>query len=109
MKRGRLAMLRPRVGLAQLGTARVLTVSGTQRLRGRELRKIKQLVAKRSGGWCECSECRHGSPLPAEEFDHVVPLWEGGGDGIDNFQHLARACHLRKSAEENRRRLGLDG
>jgi 5-methylcytosine-specific restriction protein A len=86
----------------------MLTVSGTQRLRGKEMTKLKRAVAKRSGGYCECLACSQGSRLPAEEFDHIVPLWDGGGDGLDNLQHLNRECHARKTAEENRRRLGLD-
>jgi 5-methylcytosine-specific restriction protein A len=106
--RSRLPMLGSRVGKTSLGMVRVLSVSGDQRVRGAELSKIKRLVRKRSGGWCECTQCRQSTPLPAAEFDHVVPLWEGGGDGIDNFQHLSRDCHLRKSATEHRRRLGID-
>jgi 5-methylcytosine-specific restriction protein A len=108
-KAPRLVMLGPRVARASLATARVLTVSGTQRLRGHALAKLKRQVAKRSGGLCECADCRHsGAPLPAEEFDHDTPLWDGGGDGIDNLRHLNGDCHKRKTDRENRRRLGLD-
>lgn len=105
----RLRMLGPSVATTKLGTARTLTVSGSQRVRGAELRRLQRLVAKRSRGLCECADCqRSGFPLPAAEFDHIVPLWEGGGDGLDNLQHLSVDCHKCKSAAEHRRRLGLD-
>lgn len=107
-RRGRLSMFRPGPPRARLGTANVL-LSGAGRDRGLRLAKIRAVVARRSGGWCECDECRiTGDRLPADEFDHVVPLWEGGADTIDNFQHLNATCHAKKTARENRRRLGLD-
>jgi 5-methylcytosine-specific restriction protein A len=71
--------------------------------------RLKAQVRKRSGGLCECAQCqRLGQRLPADEYDHTVPLWEGGGDGLDNLRHLNRDCHLRKTREDERRRLGLD-
>src|SRR6187399_109258 len=105
----RLTMLSPRVGTARLSRVRSLTVSGSQRLRGGEIRKLKRMVAKRSGGQCECARCQaNGSRLPAQEFDHIIPLWEGGGDSLDNLAHLNRDCHARKTRADERRRLGLD-
>lgn len=71
-------------------------------------RAIKRAVRKRSRGWCECTACRRsGAPLPAAEFDHVIPLWEGGTNDLGNWQHLAIDCHKAKSAAETRRRLGI--
>jgi 5-methylcytosine-specific restriction protein A len=102
-------MLGARVPLASIASVRTLTVSGSQRLRGGDMRRLKRMVAKRSGGLCECGECqRLGRRLPADEFDHIVPLWEGGGDSLDNLWHLNRACHAKKTAAELKRRLGLD-
>jgi 5-methylcytosine-specific restriction enzyme A len=105
----RVTMLRPPVALAKLSAVRTLTVGGSQRLRGREMSRLKAQVRRRSGGYCECSQCaRLGQRLPADEFDHIVPLWEGGGDGLDNLAHLNRDCHKRKTRADERRRLGLD-
>ncbi len=38
------------------------------------------------------------------EADHIVPLKDGGGFGLDNLQTLCRACHRKKTARENRER-----
>jgi 5-methylcytosine-specific restriction protein A len=104
----RLSMIRPTVRTVSLAAVRPLTVSGSQRLRGREMARLKGQVRRRSGGLCECSDCAHlGQRLPADEFDHIVPLWEGGGDGLDNLAHLNRDCHARKTRADERRRLGL--
>jgi 5-methylcytosine-specific restriction endonuclease McrA len=101
-------MLPGRVPAMRLGKVTVLTGSSL-RLRGHELASIKRKVARRSRGLCECTSCQQsGHPLPAQEYDHRVPLWEGGGNGLDNWQHLNARCHARKTAAEHRRRLGLD-
>lgn len=74
-----------------------------------EHRAIKRAVAKRSRGWCECTQCQQSrAPLPAQEFDHRIPLWEGGTNDLGNWQHLNAECHKHKSKAEERRRLGLD-
>lgn len=105
----RLTMLAPRAPLARLARVPSLTVSGSQRLRGGEMRKLKRQVARRSGGQCECAECQaNGSRLPAQEYDHIIPLWEGGGDSLDNLAHLNADCHKRKTRADERRRLGLE-
>jgi 5-methylcytosine-specific restriction endonuclease McrA len=107
-KRQRLAMLGGRVATASIASAPVLTTRW-QRPTSAELAAIRRQIVRRSGGWCECTPCRQsGHPLPAEEFDHLIPLWEGGGNGLENWQHLNRQCHLTKSATEARRRLGID-
>jgi 5-methylcytosine-specific restriction protein A len=105
----RLTMLGPRMRIAQLGRVRVLTTGADQRIRGYELGAIKRKIARRSRGWCECALCRHSEhPLPAQEYDHIVPLWEGGGNEFANWQHLNGDCHKRKTAAEARRRLGIE-
>ena len=34
------------------------------------------------------------------EADHLVALWTGGKDALDNMQTLCRRCHLAKSVGE---------
>jgi 5-methylcytosine-specific restriction enzyme A len=106
----RLATLGSRVGTVSL--ARVPGMTTASRRVGNnsaEHRAIKRAVAKRSRGWCECVACQQsGHPLPAQEFDHATPLWDGGNNDLGNWQHLNRECHKRKSAAEARRRLGID-
>jgi 5-methylcytosine-specific restriction protein A len=36
--------------------------------------------------------------------DHIVPLWEGGPDCVENTQALCVECHNAKTADEARRR-----
>ena len=39
--------------------------------------------------------------LPATfEVDHVVPLWQGGADAVDNCQPLCPNCHAEKTQTE---------
>lgn len=38
------------------------------------------------------------------EADHIIPLKDGGGFGLDNLQTLCRGCHRKKTARENRER-----
>lgn len=38
------------------------------------------------------------------EWDHIVPLSEGGADHESNLQGLCHSCHVEKTAEEQRRR-----
>lgn len=55
-----------------------------------------------------CEECkRHGRVEKTEHIDHIIPF-----DGIDdpkrldwnNLQALCKACHMRKTAREDRHR-----
>lgn len=51
-------------------------------------------------GW-RCVECGRAGRL---ECDHVTPLDRGGNPwDPDNLQTLCRACHIAKTARENRR------
>jgi 5-methylcytosine-specific restriction protein A len=105
----RLTTLKPRPAPASLARVRTFTTGADQRIRGHELGAIKRKVARRSQGLCECTTCRQsGAPLPAEEYDHIVPLWEGGGNEFSNWQHLNSTCHKAKTTAESRRRLGID-
>lgn len=102
-------MLGPGVRLARASRVATLTTREARLVPGcKEHRAIKRAVARRSRGLCECARCRQsGTPLPAHDFDHAIPLWEGGDNALANWQHLNRECHKRKSAAEHRRRLGL--
>lgn len=51
-----------------------------------------------------CVMC-HGSGriTPATVADHIKPLRQGGGWGLDNGQGLCHACHNAKTAKERGR------
>lgn len=39
-------------------------------------------------------------PVTLWEADHIEPLVDGGGFGLDNVQTLCQACHIEKTADE---------
>ena len=45
-----------------------------------------------------CAKC--GRYDAKAEIDHIVALWSGGKDALDNLQTLCRRCHLGKSVSE---------
>ena len=47
--------------------------------------------------------CRVCHTEPSTEADHIVPLDQGGGWGLDNGQGLCASCHGKKTREENKR------
>ena len=57
---------------------------------------IKTTVLKRQDG--KCARCKDA--LESIEFDHKIPLADGGGFGEDNIQALCPPCHAEKSNSE---------
>ncbi len=59
---------------------------------------------------CRCAGCSactsHGCGGPSTEDDHVVPLAEGGSNGLDNRRGVCSPCHAVKSKAEAKR--GID-
>ena len=48
-----------------------------------------------------CNLCRIIEPVMT--IDHIVPLFAGGTNTLDNVQLLCNACHVEKSKGENKR------
>jgi 5-methylcytosine-specific restriction protein A len=96
----KLQTLKPRVRMANLSVA-----SGpvaTKRLRGGNLQRRNRMMFLRNP---LCAVCEaQGKVTAAEEWDHIVPLCEGGGEHVGNLQGLCREHHAEKSALEQRRR-----
>lgn len=55
-------------------------------------KSIRREVWRRDGG--RCRECKSNKKL---EFDHIIPISEGGGSTARNIQLLCEKCNRRKS------------
>jgi len=73
----------------------------TGRIRGSRWAAIRREVFKRSPLCQDGRVC--GGKASAVEVDHIKPLFDGGhATNLDNLQGICSACHLEKSAEEQR-------
>lgn len=62
---------------------------------------IRDRILRRDCGVCKCAECAlTGRLRPAQEVDHVTPLWKGGKDDESNLSAINADCHKRKTARE---------
>lgn len=62
----------------------------------------KAEVRRRQHGVCGCG-C--GEALEGKtHFDHILPLWLGGTNEIDNFAELKERHHIEKSKRETKAR-----
>ena len=49
----------------------------------------------------KCQECKKKEGLTkADTVDHIIPINQGGGKGLNNLQSLCKSCHAKKSATE---------
>ena len=70
-----------------------------QHVRGKRWARKRRLVLD-AAGW-RCQHCGRPGRL---EVDHIKPLHLGGAPwDLANLQALCRACHITKTAAENRR------
>lgn len=77
--------------------------SESPRLRGRHGVERRQRLMRANPLCVECLKI--GEYREAVEFDHVVPLADGGADHESNMQGLCLDCHRRKTAIEQQRRI----
>lgn len=70
-------------------------VSGTVRLRGPEMSKLREEAWHRSGGFCEFKYrgCLGYVPWLYGELAHLKGRGAGGGDSIDNVKWSCSPCH----------------
>lgn len=81
------------------------------RLRGRKAVERRRLFLLKHPlcEWCK----RKGKITPAEELDHIIPLYKGGPDTEENLSPKCKACHAEKTAQDmgyvKKEEIGLDG
>ena len=63
-------------------------------------RFAKAIVARRDGARCRSCSASLGRAYLWLQLDHVLPLCQGGGAGLDNLQLLCGACHAAKTSAE---------
>jgi 5-methylcytosine-specific restriction protein A len=61
-----------------------------------------------------CVECyKKGKVIPGTEVDHIIPVFKGGTDDLDNLQVLCHEHHAEKTradlGQKPRVEIGLDG
>ena len=47
----------------------------------------------------KCNLCHMTLP-PTYEIDHIIPLFKGGGNKLENLQALCPGCHRNKTENE---------
>lgn len=74
--------------------------SADKRLTGRKGQRRRRLFLMRNPLCVECE--KEGRTQPAEEVDHIIPLFKGGPDTWANLQGLCKPHHLEKTAQDLR-------
>lgn len=90
------------------------TTSRHERGYGTEWDKLRKRVLERDAHLCQCSYCKaDGRTTVATEVDHILPKAKGGTDAMSNLQAINKQCHVRKTAEDEHKRMsvriGIDG
>jgi 5-methylcytosine-specific restriction enzyme A len=77
-----------------------------ERTRGRAWQAIrKRLLDHRP----LCAMCQQNNLItPATQVDHIVPLFKGGTDDMDNLQPLCSDCHKTKTLHDITRKTGCN-
>jgi 5-methylcytosine-specific restriction endonuclease McrA len=73
-------------------------------LRQQRIRAAREIATHTDEQWwelvaefdCRCACCGAAGPLAK---DHIIPIYQGGSDGIDNIQPLCRSCNSRKGPD----------
>ena len=110
------------MGETKTGRSRWPDTSRHTRGYGSAWNRIRVIVLKRDGNLCQCQHCKaEGRVALTTEVDHVISRTKAQALGWteertehpDNLQAINRACHERKTIEEQgkrvARRIGLDG
>jgi 5-methylcytosine-specific restriction protein A len=63
---------------------------------GRRWQKLRLMILREHPLCVACG-------LPASEVDHKIPKARGGSDDASNLQALCKACHSRKTRQQQRR------
>lgn len=70
-------------------------LSPEERGYGREWRSIRKVVKMRQ------PLCQHCRRAPTTDIDHILPMAAGGTNDYSNLQGLCKACHSRKTVNED--------
>ena len=87
-----------------------MTIRRTPRALGvmpkRTLSESHKKIVAANHDW-KCNACRCVLP-PSFQIDHIVPLWKGGDDTVENSQSLCGTCHANKTQLESIERARME-
>lgn len=93
----RLKILKPRIAVLKTTTVKPLDAA-TRRVTGSQRQKRRFSIWKEDP---HCASCRRLVGYPdGFELDHIIPLFKGGADTVENCQVLCTECHKAKTREE---------
>ncbi len=82
--------------------------------RSERLSRARQIASHTDEEWREmvaffgtCVKCRGESQLNGVVKDHIVPIYQGGSDGIFNLQPLCAKCNASKGADNTDYRMSF--
>jgi 5-methylcytosine-specific restriction endonuclease McrA len=65
--------------------------------------KERKLLRKKQAK--HCNSCPRFLDVHEFHVDHIIPLFEGGPDSLDNKQAICITCHSKKTRKEISRRM----
>ena len=81
-----------------------------QRMNGYKWQQRRAERMALDGYTCVLCEQLYNRLTPAEEVDHIKPVFLGGTDDLDNLRALCRPCHVKVTTEQQKegRRLAAE-
>lgn len=77
--------------------------NGSSRTSAAEWKRLHRLAGRHLPYWCAYCGAEPVTGRGGLELDHIIPVAEGGTDGLDNLQWLCASCHAEKSRRESAR------
>lgn len=74
--------------------------NGSSRTSAAEWKRLHRLAKHRIPYLCAQCGAEPVTGRGGLELDHIIPVAEGGTDGLDNLQWLCPSCHAEKSRRE---------
>ena len=77
------------------GSETLHSVSQTLKKKKRRVSQLTKKIVASNQKW-KCKNCENTLDF-TYEIDHIIPLYQGGSNEVENLQALCRNCHGRKT------------